>query len=418
SITDDFTLTSPYLGFCPYCRHSAPCFSPIKIENVWDESDDGSIRIQVSAQFGYNQAGTADVTKFRYMSFDHDHDIKEDSMDKIAISTSGPCRRLGHKGYFLLAQCPPGDSVTVSITSGASENSCTVEKKIRRKFVGREEYLFPPVHGKLVKCHVYDHLKETSAGYITMHRPGPHAYKSYLEEASGEVYIKPPSGKNVTYECKCGDYSTGIVSTRTKMNGCTKAKQCIAYKSDQTKWVFNSPDLIRHTDHSVQGKLHIPFRLTPTVCPVPLAHTPTVTKWFKGITLHLTATRPTLLTTRKLGLRADATAEWITGTTSRNFSVGREGLEYVWGNHEPVRVWAQESAPGDPHGWPHEIIIHYYHRHPVYTVIVLCGVALAILVGTASSAACIAKARRDCLTPYALAPNATVPTALAVLCCI
>nr|ANJ02312.1 structural polyprotein [Highlands J virus] len=418
SITDDFTLTSPYLGHCPYCLHATPCFSPIKIENVWDESDDGTIRIQVSAQLGYNQAGTADPTKFRYMSYGQDHDIKEASMDKIAISTSGPCSRLGHKGYFLLARCPPGDSVTVSITSGASATSCTVEKKIRRKFVGREEYLLPPVHGKLIKCHVYDHLKETTAGYITMHRPGPHAYATYVEESSGEVYIRPPSGKNVTYECKCGDYSTGTVNTRTKMPGCTKKKQCIAYKHDQTKWVFNSPDLIRHSDHAVQGKLHIPFKLTATACPVPLAHTPTVEKWFKGITLHLTASHPTLLTTRKLGPRAEPTSEWIVGTVSRNFSVGREGLEYTWGNHDPVRVWSQESAPGDPHGWPHEIIVHYYHRHPLYTIAVLCGLVLITVIGIASAAACISKARRDCLTPYALAPNAAVPTLLAVLCCI
>nr|UEE94711.1 structural polyprotein [Sindbis virus] len=418
SITDDFTLTSPYLGTCSYCHHTEPCFSPIKIEQVWDEADDSTIRIQTSAQFGYDQSGAVSVNKYRIMSLKQDHVVEEGSMDAIKISTSGPCRRLNHKGYFLLAKCPPGDSVTVSISAGDSATSCTLARKIKPKFVGREKYDLPPVHGKKIPCYIYDRLKETSAGYITMHRPGPHAYTTYLEESSGKVYAKPPSGKNITYECKCGDYKTATVSARTEITGCTALKQCIAYKSDQTKWVFNSPDLIRHADHTAQGKMHLPFKLVPSTCLVPLAHVPQVVYGFKHISLQLDTDHLTLLTTRRLGEKPEPTSEWIIGKTVRNFSVGRDGFEYIWGNHEPVRVWAQESAPGDPHGWPHEIVQHYYHRHPVYTVMVLVAVALAIVLGVSVASACVCRARRECLTPYALAPNAVVPTSIALLCCI
>nr|WAQ73911.1 MAG: structural polyprotein [Sindbis virus] len=390
SITDDFTLTSPYLGTCSYCHHTEPCFSPIKIEQVWDEADDYTIRIQTSAQFGYDQSGAVSVNKYRIMSLKQDHTVEEGSMDAIKISTSGPCRRLSHKGYFLLAKCPPGDSVTVSISAGDSATSCTLARKIKPKFVGREKYDLPPVHGKKIPCYIYDRLKETSAGYITMHRPGPHAYTTYLEESSGKVYAKPPSGKNVTYECK----------------------------SDQTKWVFNSPDLIRHADHTAQGKMHLPFKLVPSTCLVPLAHVPQVVHGFKHISLQLDTDHLTLLTTRRLGEKPEPTSEWIIGKTVRNFSVGRDGFEYIWGNHEPVRVWAQESAPGDPHGWPHEIVQHYYYRHPVYTVMVLVAATLAIVLGVSVASVCVCRARRECLTPYALAPNAVVPTSIALLCCI
>nr|WMP40164.1 structural polyprotein [Sindbis virus] len=418
SITDDFTLTSPYLGTCSYCHHTEPCFSPIKIEQVWDEADDNTIRIQTSAQFGYDQSGAASVNKYRIMSLKQDHTVEEGSMDAIKVSTSGPCRRLNHKGYFLLAKCPPGDSVTVSISAGDSATSCTLARKIKPKFVGREKYDLPPVHGKKIPCYIYDRSKETSAGYITMHRPGPHAYTTYLEESLGKVYAKPPSGKNVTYECKCGDYKTGTVSARTEITGCTALRQCIAYKSDQTKWVFNSPDLIRHADHTAQGKMHLPFKLVPSTCLVPLAHVPRVVHGFKHISLQLDTDHLTLLTTRRLGEKPEPTSEWIIGKTVRNFSVGRDGFEYIWGNHEPVRVWAQESAPGDPHGWPHEIVQHYYYRHPVYTVMVLVAATLAIVLGVGVASACVCRARRECLTPYALAPNAAVPTSIALLCCI
>nr|UEE94693.1 structural polyprotein [Sindbis virus] len=418
SITDDFTLTSPYLGTCSYCHHTEPCFSPIKIEQVWDEADDNTIRIQTSAQFGYDQSGAASVNKYRIMSLKQDHTVEEGSMDAIKVSTSGPCRRLNHKGYFLLAKCPPGDSVTVSISAGDSATSCTLARKIKPKFVGREKYDLPPVHGKKIPCYIYDRSKETSAGYITMHRPGPHAYTTYLEESLGKVYAKPPSGKNVTYECKCGDYKTGTVSARTEITGCTALRQCIAYKSDQTKWVFNSPDLIRHADHTAQGKMHLPFKLVPSTCLVPLAHVPQVVHGFKHISLQLDTDHLTLLTTRRLGEKPEPTSEWILGKTVRNFSVGRDGFEYIWGNHEPVRVWAQESAPGDPHGWPHEIVQHYYYRHPVYTVMVLVAATSAIVLGVGVASACVCRARRECLTPYALAPNAAVPTSIALLCCI
>nr|UEE94675.1 structural polyprotein [Sindbis virus] len=418
SITDDFTLTSPYLGTCSYCHHTEPCFSPIKIEQVWDEADDNTIRIQTSAQFGYDQSGAASVNKYRIMSLKQDHTVEEGSMDAIKVSTSGPCRRLNHKGYFLLAKCPPGDSVTVSISAGDSATSCTLARKIKPKFVGREKYDLPPVHGKKIPCYIYDRSKETSAGYITMHRPGPHAYTTYLEESLGKVYAKPPSGKNVTYECKCGDYKTGTVSARTEITGCTALRQCIAYKSDQTKWVFNSPDLIRHADHTAQGKMHLPFKLVPSTCLVPLAHVPQVVHGFKHISLQLDTDHLTLLTTRRLGEKPEPTSEWIIGKTVRNFSVGRDGFEYIWGNHKPVRVWAQESAPGDPHGWPHEIVQHYYYRHPVYTVMVLVAATLAIVLGVSVASACVCRARRECLTPYALAPNAAVPTSIALLCCI
>ncbi|YP_006491259.1 truncated polyprotein [Whataroa virus] len=418
SITDDFTLTSPYLGTCSYCHHTEPCFSPIKIEQVWDDADDGTIRIQTSAQFGYNQNGAADNTKFRYMSHEQDHTVKEGSMDDIQIRTSGPCLRLNFKGYFLLAKCPPGDSVTVSVASSSSAISCTLARKIKQKVVGREKYDMPPAHGRNIPCLVYDRLKDTSAGYITMHRPGPHAYTSYLELASNKVYAKPPSGKNIAYECKCGEYKTATVSTRTEIPGCTAIKQCIAYKSDQTKWVFNSPDLIRHADHTAKGKLHLPFKLTPGQCLVPLAHEPSVVYSFKQISLQLDTDHPTLLSTRQLGSDPHPTSEWITGKATRNFTVTREGFEYTWGNHDPVRVWAQESAPGDPHGWPHEIIQHYYHRHPIHTVLITTASLIAVMAGIITVAILFCKARRDCLTPYALAPNAVIPTSVALLCCI
>lgn len=415
--TDDFTLTAPYLGLCHRCKTMEPCYSPIKIEKVWDDADDGVLRIQVSAQLGYNKAGTAASARLRFMGGGVPPEIQEGAIADFKVFTSKPCLHLSHKGYFVIVKCPPGDSITTSLKVHGSDQTCTIPMRVGYKFVGREKYTLPPMHGTQIPCLTYERTPEKSAGYVTMHRPGQQSITMLMEESGGEVYVQPTSGRNVTYECKCGDFKTGTVTARTKIDGCTERKQCIAYFADHVKWVFNSPDLIRHTDHTAQGKLHIPFPLQQAQCTVPLAHLPGVKYAYRSISLTLHAEHPTLLTTRHLGENPQPTAEWIVGSVTRNFSITIQGFEYTWGNQKPVRVYAQESAPGNPHGWPHEIVRHYYHLYPFYTVTVLSGMGLAICAGLVISILCCCKARRDCLTPYQLAPNATVPFLVTLCCC-
>ncbi|QEV83786.1 structural polyprotein [Agua Salud alphavirus] len=413
-----YHMTAPYSARCSECSLSRSCFSPIKIEDVWQESDDGTVRLQTSAQFGLDREGIKDTTRLRYASHDANSSLLDAPISALSVRTSSACTILGASGYFIVAKCPPGDSITASIALNTTTHSCTLRREVGLPLLGRERYTYTPSHGIQLPCLSYDPQKEKNSVFITVHRPNPQANSAFLSLSDGKVVVTPPAGRNVSYKCQCVTAISGTVTGRKTLSECNAVQQCIAALADNEKWVFNSPSLIRSADHAAQGKLYIPYPLTSTFCTVPFAADPILTYAFRKVSMKLFAERPTLLSTRNLGDDTDFTEEWITGNTVRNFTVTRDGFEYTWGNHAPKRLWSQESASGDPHGWPHQIVAHHYQRDPVWTVVLLGATAVAWTVAVLTAVCCVLKARRNLITPYALAPNAAVPLMYTLLCCV
>ncbi|AEJ36235.1 structural polyprotein [Trocara virus] len=415
---NNYHLSAPYVSFCPECDYSHQCHSPVAIEHVWSDSDDGTIRIQSSMQFGLDENGTTNVNKVRFALQRKEHGYADSHINSLTISTSSTCKIGGYKGYFLQAKCPPGDSVTLRVRLNNGFHSCTVRKRVSYGNIGNEKFQHPPHYGKKLPCHTYQHLQNDGDDYIFMHRQGPHAHKDFVSEEGGKVYIVPPNGQTLEYECNCTSPTSGTTNTRKEVDGCKKSSQCVAFLRDNTKWVYQSQYLRRADDSNAKGKLHMPFPLIRGECIVPLAREPIVEHMYKSIKLRLFADNPTLLRARTLNAEPELTEKWITGTADVTLAVPLEGIEYTWGNHDPVRLYALESSEGDPHGLPHEALIYHFNENPVWTVVIGVGLVTAAVTAVSLTACLCSKARQTCLTPYMLAPNARVPTLLALLCCI
>nr|AMN91523.1 structural polyprotein [Eastern equine encephalitis virus] len=407
-----YKLARPYIADCPNCGHSR-CDSPIAIEEVRGDAHAGVIRIQTSAMFGLKTDGV----DLAYMSFMNGKTQKSIKIDNLHVRTSAPCSLVSHHGYYILAQCPPGDTVTVGFHDGPNRHTCTVAHKVEFRPVGREKYRHPPEHGVELPCNRYTHKRADQGHYVEMHQPGLVADHSLLSIHSAKVKITVPSGAQVKYYCKCPDVREGITSS-DHTTTCTDVKQCRAYLIDNKKWVYNSGRLPRGEGDTFKGKLHVPFVPVKAKCIATLAPEPLVEHKHRTLILHLHPDHPTLLTTRSLGSDANPTRQWIERPTTVNFTVTGEGLEYTWGNHPPKRVWAQESGEGNPHGWPHEVVVYYYNRYPLTTIIGLCTCVATIMVSCVTSVWLLCRTRNLCITPYKLAPNAQVPILLALLCCI
>nr|7V0N_a Chain a, Spike glycoprotein E2 [Eastern equine encephalitis virus]7V0N_b Chain b, Spike glycoprotein E2 [Eastern equine encephalitis virus]7V0N_c Chain c, Spike glycoprotein E2 [Eastern equine encephalitis virus]7V0N_d Chain d, Spike glycoprotein E2 [Eastern equine encephalitis virus]7V0O_a Chain a, Spike glycoprotein E2 [Eastern equine encephalitis virus]7V0O_b Chain b, Spike glycoprotein E2 [Eastern equine encephalitis virus]7V0O_c Chain c, Spike glycoprotein E2 [Eastern equine encephali len=333
-----YKLARPYIADCPNCGHSR-CDSPIAIEEVRGDAHAGVIRIQTSAMFGLKTDGV----DLAYMSFMNGKTQKSIKIDNLHVRTSAPCSLVSHHGYYILAQCPPGDTVTVGFHDGPNRHTCTVAHKVEFRPVGREKYRHPPEHGVELPCNRYTHKRADQGHYVEMHQPGLVADHSLLSIHSAKVKITVPSGAQVKYYCKCPDVREGITSS-DHTTTCTDVKQCRAYLIDNKKWVYNSGRLPRGEGDTFKGKLHVPFVPVKAKCIATLAPEPLVEHKHRTLILHLHPDHPTLLTTRSLGSDANPTRQWIERPTTVNFTVTGEGLEYTWGNHPPKRVWAQESG--------------------------------------------------------------------------
>ncbi|APQ48385.1 structural polyprotein [Tai Forest alphavirus] len=410
---DGYRLATPYIGRCAACNNGTTCFSPIKIEAAWTSPHTAVLKLQLSVLFGIGTSGQPDPAVVSYVSPD-DHQTKSTAATDLTITTSGPCIVTASRGFFVLAQCPPGDIVTVSLLG----HYCSIEFSHVRPFVGNEEFATSPLHGTRRPCLVYDAARFSSDTEITLHRARPQAVSSLLSLQNGTVYITVPENRTVTYECLCDAAHSGYVKASSPLPGCTRVAQCVATLNDETRWVPNTDDFIRHSDHTPRGKVEVPFPLQSGECLVPLARAPSIRYSRNHVELTLVSTRRTLLTTRQLGDDANATAEWIEASARRGFYLPPEGLEFTWGNNLPSRVWPQASASGNAHGYPHELVAYHYSRAPFLTVVVLAAILAAILSSVLCCCWSWSSLRSLLRSPYALAPNATVPMCLTLLCCV
>ncbi|AAD14561.1 structural polyprotein [Pixuna virus] len=409
----EYKLTRPYMAKCIRCAVGS-CHSPIAIEAVRSDGHDGYVRIQTSSQYGLDPSGSV---KRRTMRYNMHGKIEEVPLHEVSLHTSRPCHIVDGHGYFLLARCPPGDSITMEFKKEHVTHLCSVPYEVRFTPVGRELYTHPPEHGAEHPCRVYAHDAQHHGAYVEMHLPGLEVDSTMLSLSGGAVQITPPTGKTAFVECKCGAQISETVSTVKKYTQCTKTTQCRAYHMQNDKWVYNSDKLPKAPGETLKGKLHVPYLLTDARCTVPLAPEPVVSFGFRSVSLRLHPRHPTYLTTRGLDGESGHTHELITEPVTRNFTVTEKGWEFVWGNHPPKRYWAQETAPGDPHGLPHEMVVHYYHRYPTPTIVGLTLCAAIIAISASASAWLLCKSRASCLTPYRLTPNVKLPVYLAILCC-
>ncbi|AAD14555.1 structural polyprotein [Mucambo virus] len=409
----EYKLTRPYMAKCVRCAVGS-CHSPIAIEAVRSDGHDGYIRIQTSSQYGLDPSGNV---KSRVMRYNLYGKIVEVPLHQVSLHTSRPCHIIDGHGYFLLARCPEGDSITMEFKKDSVTHSCSVPYEVKFTPVGRELYSHPPEHGTEHPCRVYVHDAQQKDAYVEMHLPGSEVDSSLLSMSGRAVRVTPPSGQSVLVECNCGSAVSETINTAKSYSQCTKTSQCRAYRLQNDKWVYNSDKLPKASGETLKGKLHVPYLLSEAKCTVPLAPEPIVTFGFRFVSLKLHPRNPTYLTTRQLDGEPNYTHELISEPTTRNFTVTEHGWEYVWGNHPPQRYWAQETAPGNPHGLPHEVITHYYHRYPMSTIFGLSICAAVVTTSIAASTWLLCKSRVSCLTPYRLTPNAQLPVCLAFLCC-
>nr|AVP73333.1 structural polyprotein [Venezuelan equine encephalitis virus]AVP73339.1 structural polyprotein [Venezuelan equine encephalitis virus]AVP73341.1 structural polyprotein [Venezuelan equine encephalitis virus] len=409
----EYKLTRPYMAKCIRCAVGS-CHSPIAIEAVKSDGHDGYVRLQTSSQYGLDPSGNL---KGRTMRYDMHGTIEEVPLHQVSLHTSRPCHIIDGHGYFLLARCPEGDSITMEFKKDSVTHSCSVPYEVKFTPVGRELYSHPPEHGTEHPCHVYAHDAQRKDAYVEMHLPGSEVDSTLLSMSGSSVQVTPPAGQSVLVECDCGSPVSETINTAKTYNQCTKTTQCRAYRLQNDKWVYNSDKLPKASGDTLKGKLHVPYLLSEAKCTVPLAPEPIITFGFRSISLKLHPRNPTYLTTRSLDGEPNHTHELISEPTTRNFTVTESGWEFVWGNHPPQRYWAQETAPGNPHGLPHEVITHYYHRYPMSTILGLSICAAVVTTAVAASTWLLCKSRASCLTPYRLTPNAQLPVCLAVLCC-
>ncbi len=410
----EYKLTTPYMARCSRCAVGS-CHSPIAIESVRSDGHDGYVRLQTSSQYGLDSSGNLKGRTMRYYMHGK---IEEIPLHEVTLRTSQPCHIVDGHGYFLLARCPPGDSVTMEFKKESVLHSCTVPYEVKFTPAGRELYSQPPEHGVEQPCHVYAHDAMVRGSYVEMHMPGSEVDSSLLSMSGSSVKVTPPAGMSVFVDCKCSSGQiTETVNSEKTYSQCTQTGQCRAYRLQSTKWVYNSDKLPRAAGDTLKGKLHVPYLLTEAKCTVPLAPEPVVKYGFRSVSLKLHPKHPTYLTTRHLTGDPGYTHELISEPTVKNFTITEQGWEYVWGNHPPKRLWAQETAPGDPHGLPHELVTHYYHRYPLTTSIGVSICVSIVVISCAASTWLFCKSRNTCLTPYRLTPNAQLPLCVAVLCC-
>nr|QNN25874.1 structural polyprotein [Getah virus] len=416
SVTEHFNVykaTKPYLAYCADCGDGQFCYSPVAIEKIRDEASDGMIKIQVAAQIGINKGGTHEHNKIRYIA---GHDMKEANRDSLQVHTSGVCAIRGTMGHFIVAYCPPGDELKVQLQDAESHTqACKVQYKHAPAPVGREKFTVRPRFGIEVPCTTYQLTTAPTEEEIDMHTPPDIPDITLLSQQSGNVKITA-GGKTIRYNCTCGSGNVGTTSSDKTINSC-KIAQCHAAVTNHDKWQYTSSFVPRADQLSRKGKVHVPFPLTNSTCRVPVARAPGVTYGKRELTVKLHPDHPTLLTYRSLGADPRPYEEWIDRYVERTIPVTEEGIEYRWGNNPPVRLWAQLTTEGKPHGWPHEIILYYYGLYPAATIAAVSAAGLAVVLSLLASCYMFATARRKCLTPYALTPGAVVPVTLGVLCC-
>lgn len=217
------------------------CHSPIAIEAVKSDGHDGYVRLQTSSQYGLDSSGNL---KGRTMRYDMHGTIKEIPLHQVSLYTSRPCHIVDGHGYFLLARCPAGDSITMEFKKDSVRHSCSVPYEVKFNPVGRELYTHPPEHGVEQACQVYAHDAQNRGAYVEMHLPGSEVDSSLVSLSGSSVTVTPPDGTSALVECECGGTKISETINKTKQfSQCTKKEQCRAYRLQNDKWVYNSDKL-------------------------------------------------------------------------------------------------------------------------------------------------------------------------------
>ncbi|AEJ36237.1 structural polyprotein [Una virus] len=408
-----YKMTRPYIAYCSDCGAGRSCQSPAALETIRADATDGTLKIQFSAQIGLTKTGTHDHTKIRYAD---GHEVEEASRTTLKVTTAGPCVITGSMGHFILASCPPGDTLQVEFTDAKQHlHACRTAFSHRPVPVGREKFSSSPHHGRELPCTTYQLTTAETDEEISMHTPPDIPDRTFLSQQSGNVKITP-GGKTIRYNCTCTGKPTGTTTVEKTINNC-KVDQCFTYVTNHVTLQYNSPFVPRADAVQRKGKVHVPFQLINSTCKVTLAPPPTVIHGKREITLRLHPHNPTLLSYRMLTSEAQASEEWITAAAERTLAVPEGGMEYQWGNHDPVRLWSQLTSEGNAHGWPHEIIEYYYGLYPTATIAAVTGMAIVCMMSFAGAVWMFLTARSKCLTPYALTPGAVVPMTVGLLCC-
>nr|NP_819006.1 E2 protein [Semliki Forest virus] len=408
-----YKATRPYIAYCADCGAGHSCHSPVAIEAVRSEATDGMLKIQFSAQIGIDKSDNHDYTKIRYAD---GHAIENAVRSSLKVATSGDCFVHGTMGHFILAKCPPGEFLQVSIQDTRNAvRACRIQYHHDPQPVGREKFTIRPHYGKEIPCTTYQQTTAETVEEIDMHMPPDTPDRTLLSQQSGNVKITV-GGKKVKYNCTCGTGNVGTTNSDMTINTCL-IEQCHVSVTDHKKWQFNSPFVPRADEPARKGKVHIPFPLDNITCRVPMAREPTVIHGKREVTLHLHPDHPTLFSYRTLGEDPQYHEEWVTAAVERTIPVPVDGMEYHWGNNDPVRLWSQLTTEGKPHGWPHQIVQYYYGLYPAATVSAVVGMSLLALISIFASCYMLVAARSKCLTPYALTPGAAVPWTLGILCC-
>lgn len=115
-----------------------------------------------------------------------------------------PCHIVDGHGYFLLARCPAGDSITMEFKKDSVRHSCSVPYEVKFNPVGRELYTHPPEHGVEQACQVYAHDAQNRGAYVEMHLPGSEVDSSLVSLSGSSVTVTPPDGTSALVECECG----------------------------------------------------------------------------------------------------------------------------------------------------------------------------------------------------------------------
>nr|URH10274.1 structural polyprotein [Barmah Forest virus] len=408
-----YKATRPYIGWCADCGLAGSCPSPVSIEHVWSDADDGVLKIQVSMQIGIAKSNTINHAKIRYMGA---NGVQEAERSTLSVSTTAPCDILATMGHFILARCRPGSQVEVSLSTDP-KLLCRTPFSHKPRFIGNEKSPAPTGHKTRIPCKTYSHQTDLTREEITMHVP-PDVPIQGLVSNTGKSYSLDPKTKTIKYKCTCGEtVKEGTATNKITLFNCDTAPKCITYAVDNTVWQYNSQYVPRSEVTEVKGKIHVPFPLTDSTCAVSVAPEPQVTYRLGEVEFHFHPMYPTLFSIRSLGKDPNHSQEWIDTPMSKTIQVGAEGVEYVWGNNNPVRLWAQKSSSSSAHGNPISIVSHYYDLYPYWTITVLASLGLLIVISSGLSCFLCSVARTKCLTPYQLAPGAQLPTFIALLCC-
>nr|AVM87428.1 structural polyprotein [Wenling fish alphavirus] len=381
--------TVPFAGQCPECG-SGPCVSIVPIESIHSVLDSSLIRIRVGAQFGVDHKGKAAArTSVRFSSMTGTIVAEEHSA--LTVSASGmTCTVERTHGHFIVANCPAGDHISVSILAQGARHSCTIPYT---------HEVLQPYQREIPSGHYNVKAYRQCARYATKLRREDisllSAYPSaehYLEPGHNDIIsilgtnqlnVTIPAGVSKLYvKTTCGGTTANKEYETSAIINCNDAKY------DIPRVRYTKPHLLSVSNKgiaasdSVAISLVYPYPVTRQNCAVSQSKMPPVTPLRNSIKVAGRAEYPVRVTSRRLGGSPNHTDEWVHGHYELHFPVGTDGVEVRWGNNDPIYYWAEYDSKGDPAGYPWEIFEHHADENPIHAwsyLAVICVLFLALL---------------------------------------